>query len=139
MHLSVKFLLLALAGSAAVAAQAADTDSLVKYRRNLMDANGGLMGMSNLILQNKAGDKAQLAAAAKELASLNKGIAALFPKGSASPDSDALPEVWSKRADFERLAKEAETKSAAFAKAPSAASFKDLSEACKSCHKDYRK
>lgn len=124
---------------AAGTVHAADTDDLVKYRRNLMDANGGLMGMSALILQGKAGDKVQLAAAARELASLNKDIAGLFPKGSSSPDSDALPEVWSKRADFERLAKAAEVKAEAYAKAPTAAAFKDLGDACKSCHRDFRK
>lgn len=138
MHTPLRLIALALSGLVATAAHAG-TDDLVKYRRNLMDANGGLMGMSNAILQNKAGDKAQLAAAAKELALLNKGIAALFPAGSASPDSDALPEVWSKRADFERLARDAEAKAAAFGKSPTAAAFKDLSDACKSCHKDFRK
>lgn len=139
MNRILKTFLLAVPACLAVAAHAASTDDLVKYRRNLMDANGGLMGMSNLILQGKAGDKAQLAAAAKELANLNKGVAALFPASSSSPDSDALPEVWSKRADFERLAKAAETKAVAFGKSPSAATFKDLGEACKSCHKDFRK
>jgi len=31
---------------------------------------------------------------AQALANLNKGVAGLFPNGSNSPDSDALPDVW---------------------------------------------
>ncbi|MDD4882328.1 MAG: cytochrome c [Gallionellaceae bacterium] len=140
MNRILSILFLAIAGCATLSAQAAvDNDDLVKYRRNLMDANGGLMAASSAILQNKVSDKARLAPFAQALGNLNRNIAAQFPKGSASPDSDALPVVWSKRADFERLASNAEAKAATFAKAPSMKSYDDLSEACKSCHKDFRK
>ena len=131
--------IVAVLGLLSAAAHAADTDDIVKYRRNLMDANGGLMGASNAILANKVNDQARLAGFAQALANLNKGLAAQFPAGSASLDSDALPVVWSKRAEFEHRAKDAETKAAAFAKAPSAASYAALSDSCKSCHKDFRK
>lgn len=131
--------ILAVLGVLSATAHAADPEEIVKYRRNLMDANGGLMGASNAILLNKVSDKARLAGFAQGLANLNKNIAEQFPNGSGSPDSDALPDVWAKRAEFERRAKDAETKAAAFAKAPSAASFQGLSDACKSCHKDFRK
>jgi cytochrome c556 len=122
---------------------AGDMDDFVKYRKNVMEANGGLMGATNAILQGKVDKKGQLATYAKALEGLNQDLASLFPKGSNGGDTDALPEVWSKRAEFERHAKDTQEKAASFAKATAGkeaqARFKDLSESCKSCHKDFRK
>jgi len=54
--------------------------------------------------------------------------------------------VWKKSADFKKRANDAKVKSAAFAKvaasgdkAKAGAAFKELNEACKACHKDFRK
>lgn len=138
-------LLMSCLGLLAVSAHAADPDDIIKYRKNVMNANGGLMGAANAILLHKVDNKAPLAAYAKALEGTSKDIAALFPKGTNAGDTDALPEVWSKRADFERRAKDTETKAAAFAKSASAggkdadARFKDLADACKACHKEFRK
>ena len=124
-------------------AHAADPDDMIKYRKNVMSANGGLMGASNAILLGKVEAKGQLASNAKALAGLNQDLASMFPKGTNAGDTDALPEVWSKRAEFERHAKDTQAKADAFAKAATgkdaAAKFKDLSDSCKSCHKDFRK
>ncbi len=143
--MTLKPWLFAAAGLFALAAHAADPDDMVKYRKNVMNANGGLMGASNGLIQNKVVFKGQLAAYAKALETLNKDLPALFPKGSNGGDSDALPDVWNKRAEFDRRAMDAQVKAAAFAKAAAggdakiAEKFKDLSDACKSCHKDFRK
>jgi cytochrome c556 len=132
-------------GLAALGAHAADPDDMVKYRKNVMSANGGLMGAANAILQNKIERKGELAAFAKSLEGINTDIAGLFPKGSNTGDTDALPDIWSKRAEFERLAKDTQVKAAAFAKAAGSnakytqARFKDLGDACKACHKTFRK
>lgn len=126
-------------------AHAADPDDMVKYRKNVMNANGGLMGATNALIQNKVAIKGPLTEYAKALATLTQNLSALFPTGSNTADSDAQPDVWSKRAEFERRAKDAEVKAAVFAKAAShgdpklAEKFKELSDACKSCHKDFRK
>ena len=138
-------ILLSLLALVSLAAHAADPDDMVKYRKNVMNANGGLMGASNGLIQNKVEFKVQLAAFAKALEALNKDLPALFPKGSNGGDTDALPDVWGKRAEFERHAKDTQTKATAFAKAASgndpklAEKFKDLSDSCKGCHKDFRK
>ncbi|MDD5367154.1 MAG: cytochrome c [Gallionellaceae bacterium] len=131
--------IMAALGMVSAVAYAVDTDEIVKYRRNLMDANGGLMGACNAVLQNKVSDQTRLAGFAQALGTLNRNIATQFPPGSASPDSDALPDVWTRRAEFERRAKDAESKASVFGKTPSAAAFADLSAACKGCHKDFRK
>ena len=124
---------------------AADPDDMIKYRKNVMNANGGLMGASNALIQNKVEFKSQLASNAKALEALNKDLPALFPKGSNAGDSDAQPDVWNKRAEFERRAKDTQAKATVFAKAAGGndpklvEKFKDLSDSCKSCHKDFRK
>jgi len=124
-------------------AHAGTPEDMVKYRRNVMDANGGLMGAANAILQGKVDKKGQLVDYAKALGGLNQDLASLFPPGSNGGDTDALPEVWSKRAEFDRHAKDTQIKAAAFASAAAGkdamAKFKDLSDSCKSCHKDFRK
>jgi cytochrome c556 len=124
---------------------AADPDDMVKYRKNVMNANGGLMGAANALIQNKVEFKSQLASEAKALEALNRDLPALFPKGSNTGDSDAQPDVWNKRAEFERRARETQAKAVAFAKAAGgsdpklAEKFRDLSDSCKSCHRDFRK
>ncbi len=139
---AIPLLLLALVS---LAAHAADPDDMIKYRKNVMNANGGLMGASNALLQNKVGFGGQVAAYAKALEALNRDLPSLFPAGTNGGDTDAHPDVWSKRAEFERRAKDTQAKAAVFAKAAAAndgklaEKFKDLSDACKSCHKDFRK
>jgi cytochrome c556 len=143
--MKLKLLLIAIASLLTLSAHAADPDDLIKYRKNVMNANGGLMGAANALIQNKVEFKGQLVGYAKALEALNKDLPALFPKGSSSTDSDAQPDVWAKRAEFERRAKDTQTKAATFAKAASAndpkltEKFKELSDSCKSCHKDFRK
>jgi cytochrome c556 len=142
----IRIPLLSLLALASLAAHAAsDPDDMVKYRKNVMNANGGLMGASNALIQNKVEFKAQLANNARALEALNKDLPALFPKGSNAADSDAQPDVWNKRAEFERRARDTQAKASVFAKAAGnndprlAEKFKDLSDSCKSCHKDFRK
>ncbi|MBI1285013.1 MAG: hypothetical protein GC183_11825 [Thiobacillus sp.] len=124
--------------------QAATPDDMIKYRKNVMESNGGLMSATNAIINKKVPFDPQLKGYAQALASLNHGLSSLFPVGSQSQDSDALPEVWTKRDEFESRAHDAEAKATEFAKAAATgknvdASFKSLSEACKSCHKEFRK
>ncbi len=143
------FPLLGLVALIAHTAHAADPDDMVKYRRNVMSANGGLMGACNALIQNKVEFKGAVgntvAGYARALETLNKDLPALFPKGGNGADSDAQPDVWSKRAEFEHRARDTQAKAAAFARAASggdprlAEKFKELSDSCKSCHKDFRK
>ncbi len=123
-----------------------DPEDIIKYRQNVMKANGAHMSATGAILQGKVGYKKDLADHAKALAAINRDVAALFPKGSDFGDTSALDAVWSKRADFEKRSKDTQAKADAFAKIASGgdmkaalAKFKELSDSCKACHKDYRK
>ena len=143
--LKVGSLFLLLGTSITVLAQSQSED-IIKYRRNVMKSNGAHAAAANAILQGKVDYKNQLADHAKALENVNKDIPSLFPKGSESGDTKALPAIWENRAEFEKRANDAKQKSAEFAKAAmtgdtqvATAKFKELSDACKSCHKDFRK
>lgn len=128
------------------AAQAeSDPEDIIKYRQNVMKATGAHMAAAGAILQGKVGFKKDLAYHAQALQAIGSDIPALFPKGSDFGDTKALDGVWSKRADFEKRAKDTKAKADAFAKAAGGdakvalAKFKELSDSCKACHKDFRK
>lgn len=125
---------------------AAEPEDIIKYRRNVMKAIGGHTSAAGAIVQGKVDYKAHLAEHARALQTLTKDIPSLFPKDSDFGDTNALDAAWSKRADFEKAAGNVKTKVEAFAKAVQggnqqtiAASFKDMGEGCKACHKDFRK
>ncbi|NWG87325.1 MAG: cytochrome c [Hydrogenophilaceae bacterium] len=140
-HAISKVLLLGVAAGFAMAALAADDEEVIKYRKNVMKAYGAHMAAAGAIVQGKV--KGQLAGHAKALEATTQDMAGMFPAGSDFGETNALDAVWSKRADFEKKAKDTQAKAAAFAKAAAgsdaAAKFKDLSDSCKACHKDYRK
>lgn len=136
----------AIALLAAAAHAENDPEDVIKYRQNVMKANGAHAAAAAAIVQGKVGYKKDLADHAKALAAINHDTAALFPKGSDFGDTKALDSVWSKRADFEKRSKDAQIKSAAFAKTVAAGDtknyapkLKELVDSCKACHKDYRK
>ena len=124
-----------------------DPEDIIKYRRNVMKTNGANMAAANAILKGKVKEfDARLGDHAKTVQLFTKNIPALFPKGSDFGDTEALDSVWSKRAEFEKKAKDTEQKASAFAKAVASknqsnmqAKFKALSDSCSACHKDFRK
>ena len=129
-----------------LALHAAEPEDIIKYRQNMMKAIGGHTAAAGAIVQGKVDYKNQLADHARALQALTSDIPGLFPKDSDFGDTKAKDEVWSNRAAFEKHAKDAKTQVAAFAKAVQggnqqaiAASFKDVGERCKACHKDFRK
>jgi cytochrome c556 len=92
----------------------------------------------------KAGKAADAAAPAADIAASVEKFLTMFPAGSEHADSRAKPEIWTKRAEFDRLGKEMEKTATALAaaaksggdvKAASGAMFKN----CKACHTEFRK
>jgi cytochrome c556 len=138
-------LMMAIAASLAAAPARADEKKLppgpIHDRHELMEkvgdsakAIGGAM---------KAGKPADAAAPAQAISDAVEPFLKLFPPGSESPDSRAKPEIWTNRAEFDRLAHQLEQSAAAVAKAASSggnvkaasqAMFKD----CKACHDKFR-
>ena len=128
------------------AAESTKAQDIVKYRQSVMKSQGGHMAAAAAIIQGKVEFKDQLAAHVKALEETTKDIDSLFPKGTDVGKTKALKEVWTKHDEFSKRAKDARDKAAALAKAVEAGDtqnygpkFKDLAEACKACHKDFRK
>ena len=146
MYRIIPALLISSLGLAALSAQAADPDDIIKYRKNVMKAIGGHTSAAGAIVQGKVDYKTHLAEHARALQAMTKDIPALFPKDSDFGDTEAKDEVWSRRAEFEKAANNAKTRVEAFAKAVQdgkqdviMARFKDMGDGCKGCHKDFRK
>jgi cytochrome c556 len=125
---------------------AAESEDIIKYRQNVMKANGAHMAATAAIINGKVEYKSQLGDHARALQAINKDISSLFPKDSDFGDTKALDAVWQKNADFQKSAKIAAQKADALAKTVAAgdsksyaARFKELSDSCKACHKDFRK
>lgn len=127
--------------------QASDPQDVIKYRQAVMKANGGHLAAAGAIIQGKVDEyQGQLAEHVRAVQAINKDVPALFPDGSDLGETKALEAVWNKRADFEKRAKDTREKSEALAKAVGGgdgkvivARFKELQDACKACHKDFRK
>ncbi len=131
----------------AAATGASEPEDIIKYRKNVMKSNGAHMSAAALLIQDKVPEyKGRLADHAQAIVIFTRNIPALFPKDSDFGDTDALDTVWSKRTEFEKRAKDTEQKATAFASAVKAgnnpaiaARFKELSDSCKACHKDFRR
>ena len=125
---------------------AAEPEDIIKYRQAAMKASGGHMAASAAIVKGKVPFHGQLLGHARALEQLNHGLASLFPEGSDFGKTKALEAVWKDRAEFDKVARAAEEKAKAFAKAAAgkdlkaaAAAHKDLGDACSACHKKFRK
>ena len=128
------------------AGHAAEPQDIIDYRSASMKASAGHMAAANAIIRGKVDFKNQLADHARALQALNHDVAALFPKDSDFGDTRALDAVWSRNAEFQKRAQDARARADAFAKAVAAgdsanyaARFGELNDACKACHKDFRK
>jgi len=125
---------------------AAEPEDIIKYRQSVMKANGAHMAAAGAIINGKVDFKGQLGDHAKALQTINKDINSLFPKDSDFGETKALDAVWKNNADFQKRAKDSAQKADALAKTVAAgdsknygARFKELSDSCKACHKDFRK
>ncbi len=146
-HVAKTLLLTALLATTFVLRAESFPEDIIKYRKNVMKTNGANMADAAMILQGKVEEyKGRLADHAKAVETFTKDIPALFPEGSDLGDTEALDVIWKKWPEFQRKAKDAHAAAVAFAKAVASkneaainAKFKQLSDDCKACHKDFRK
>jgi len=130
----------------ASAKNAANGNAIVKYRQAVMKAQGAHMAATAAIIKGKVDYKDQLAGHVNALEATTRDIGGLFPPGSDVGKTKALKAVWTKHAEFEKHAKKAADMASAFAKAVAEGDtqsygkhFKNLVDACKGCHEDFRK
>lgn len=120
---------------------------VIKERQQLMKSNGDQVKPLAAIAKGEApfsGDVVQQAAATMQ-ANFEKA-AMLFPEGSTSDDSDALPVIWTRYEEFTSAMDDAVTAAGALAQVGAddeADRFNDtfmqLGRACTACHEEFRK
>lgn len=130
-----------------MASAESDPEDIIKYRQNVMKANGANMAAMAAILQGKVTEyKDRIGDHTRGVQAGTKNIPALFPKGSDFGDTEALESVWKDTAEFKKRSDDTSKKADALAKAVAGgdakaiqARFRELSDSCKACHKDFRK
>jgi cytochrome c556 len=135
--------LLCLSVTAAAATSPADA---IKYRKAVMNALAAHVSGLSLINFGKVEHQTHLQAHATAIADLGAQSKVLFPAGTESGNTDALPLIWKEQKQFNELldklqASTAKLRDAAIAndKAGMNAAFKGMGESCKGCHDRYRK
>ena len=87
--------------------------TIADYRHNVMEGMAKHSGAIRMVISGEVDRKQDLVAHAEALAAFGPSLVDLFPEGT-GPDklkTDAKPEVWTKRADFETAAKSFVTES----------------------------
>jgi cytochrome c556 len=121
-----------------------DSEEVIKYRQKVMKSLGAHNGAVSSIIKGRVSYKNHLEMHARAIADAAATILALFPEGSDFGETKAKPEVWGKRAEFEKAAKNSEQAAADFLKAVKGKdkdlgpAYKKLGESCKECHKQFR-
>ena len=124
----------------------ADEQGSIKYRQALMNANAGHAAAVAQIASGGVAFQDQLKGHAHALAEVAKWVAPAFKEKALAGKTRAKEEIWSDWNDFESKAKafaDASAKVSAAADAGDMAAVGDglnaVFDACKSCHKKFRK
>jgi cytochrome c556 len=127
-----------------VAVPAAAKEPIVEYRQSVMQAIGGHTGALAKIIPGKVTFSDDAKAHVLALAALAKMAGEVFPPGS-DKETDALPAIWEKPADFTKAVSGFQAVMADLAKQADAApkdmapAFESVVKACKNCHDNFRK
>lgn len=128
------------------AANAADPDELIKYRKNVMKVIGGHTGSLFAIAGDKAGDPAHMGTHVAGLAGASMLVKDLFAEDSAEGvegETRAAPEIWMDTEGFAAAVKKLEDAAGGVQMAfessgDMGSALKELGASCKGCHDDYR-
>jgi cytochrome c556 len=130
----------------AVALSATTPADAIKYRKAVMSALSAHVSAFMLLNFGKVEHEGHLKAHANAIADLGAQAKVLFPAGTDTGDTDALPLIWKEQEQFNKLLTDLETSSGKLRLAvqsndkPGAmAAFKSMGESCKGCHDRYRK
>ena len=118
----------------------------IKYRKAVMDALAAHVGAFVMVNMGKVDHPDHLKAHITAVADLGAQVKDLFPVGSDTGKTDALPLIWKEQTQFnegvtklEKSTAQLRDAVAANDKAGTTAAFKAVGEACKGCHDRYRK
>lgn len=135
---------LAIGSAAPAAVEAQDAAEVIEYRQSIMQAFRTHMGGVRAALGGTApmGHARNHAVAFSEMA---QSLANVFPDGSTSPDSRALPAIWVDRADFMDKVSAIQGATASLVEASGSgdaetigAALQQVQGTCSGCHQTYR-
>lgn len=135
------------AGAALAAEQKSRAEQVIEYRESVYTVIGWNIGPLAAAVQGKAPyDKDAFAKQAARIATMAAMLPEGFEKGSyVAGKTEAKPEIWSNKAEFDELLNDLITKSAAFAEVSKTGdlakirpAFGELTQTCKACHDKFR-
>ncbi|MDH4125207.1 MAG: cytochrome c [Gammaproteobacteria bacterium] len=120
-------------------------EDAAQYRTNVMTSLRGHTGAASMIVRGQVEDGGHLVAHARGLASGASELARLFPAGSNVGESEALPAIWEKPAEFAAAIDKLTNATSVFLAAAEsgdkeaiAAAFRDVGGSCRGCHDQFR-
>ncbi len=120
-------------------------EPIVEYRESVMEAIGGHTGALKQLITGKVDFAGDAKTHVLGLEALSKMVDHIFPAGSNKGETEALPAIWEKPAEFKKAVEAFQTAAADLAKqadaSPSAMApaFGALVKTCKGCHDDFKK
>jgi adenylosuccinate lyase len=131
---------------ASATTQAATPEDAIKYRQAVMSTLAGHVGALTMIFQGKVEHQEQLLTHAEALAAGTGHVGQMFPVGSGTGKTEALPLIWEDAGGFQKAAEAGKSAAAALRdavksgdKAAIGRSLKPVFDSCKGCHDRYRK
>ena len=123
----------------------ADSEGIIKYRKNVMKTNAGHMGAIMDILKNNLPLETHVVDHARSINQNSKMILSMFPKGSDLGDTKAKPAIWKNWSKFETASKAFVRESATLAKVAESGDMKAFAKqvratgkTCGGCHKHFK-
>ena len=129
-----------------VSAQDARVAGQVKLRQSAYTVLGAQMGIMAGMVQGRAPyDAKAFQVAADRAAFMATVVPDVFPAGSMNPSSKAKAELWNNAAEFQKLMKDMQTRTAALVTAAKSGNLETIKPAfgatgasCKACHDAFR-
>ena len=123
----------------------ADSEGLIKYRKNVMKSTASHMGAIGDILKNHLLLQVHFADHARSIFQNSKMTLSMFPKGSDSGDTKAKPSIWKNWSKFETVSKAFVRESAKLVKVTESGDMKAFAKqvratgkTCGGCHKHFK-
>ncbi len=123
-----------------------EPENIIKYRQNVMKSMGGHIANIAAVAKGEVTYIENVSAHARALADMTKLVPSLFPEGTGTGKTNALPEIWADRAKFDAASKANQQAAAEMVDAAATndlatiqAALGKLGKSCGGCHKPFRK
>ena len=128
-----------------VSSSLADSEGIIKYRKNVMKSTGGHMGAIVDILKNDLPLQAHILDHARSINQNSKMTMEMFPKGTGLGKTKAKLAIWENWSKFESAVNVFVSESSKLVKVAESGDMKALAKqfrvtgkTCGGCHKDFR-